>query len=460
MNISAITCSLLFLGGIVLCVIPPAFGQHREEFSLPANGIADATTGVIEWPAGPLGQWNGPVVVLIPPAGPYTRDGWQAPAFPGQTRHYAPFADLSAALRNVGIAVVRFEHPAARVPQRQCRETLQRGDINEFTLRTKCIDYRLIAKLTVARYRAALANLLAHVQRRIPQSRRNMTLFGFSEGLVHSAAIVESTGIPVAALVSVGSPAEKVSDAARWQIEERALEWLPRFDLDADGIVTNDEIRRGYQQGIGNIMSLRLWISPDGQWDQHNLDQLKSRLEFTYAEILGEFGDDKELGRLHWRFINDQVGAPYATDSFLYHILQDSLSTVDVMERHGLPGLYLWGDADTQVSIKRQLPLIAESNARGANIQFQRYPGRLHLLSNDPDEVWFEPEFAATIAHRVRQFLDGILEAPGPGHGTATKRQARTNFSKSALTGQHSPIPPGMATQPAKGDSNHARNLK
>jgi hypothetical protein len=460
MHITLTRFALLFLSCVFLYSPRPTFAQHSEEFSLPANKAADAITGVIEWPHGPLRQWNGPIVILIPPAGPFTRDGWQAPAHLGQTQNNSPFTGLSAALRKEGIAVVRFEHPAARDPRRRCREALERGEISEFTLRTKCIDYRLIEKLTVARYRAALASMLSHIQRQIPVARKKMALFGFSEGLIHSAAIADYTSIPIAALVSIGSPAERVSSAVRWQIVGRPLEWLPQFDLDANGIITNEEIQRGYKQGVGNIMSLRLWISPEGHWDERNIDQLKSRLENTYTEILGEFGDDKELGRLHWRFLNDSIRAPYATDSFLYHVLNDTLSTIEIMERHKISGLFLWGETDTQVSMARQLPLIEAANGRGANIQFLQYPERSHLLSRHPDEIWFEPEFAPTIAHRVRQFLDDALAVPKYAHRTKAPPASGHVFSKSAVTRQHTTIPPGVGFQPAKGDSNYARNVE
>lgn len=452
--IAALLCSTL-LG---LVGFAPAYAQHSENFLLPSNSDSQAVTGVIEWPAGKLHQWNYPIVVLVPPAGPNNRDGWLALALKNQKKHDKPFADLSAQLRKVGFGVVRFEHPAAKTPSHRCKEVLRQGWVNDYVLRTKCIDYDLIGNLTVSEYRATLINVLSYAQKRMPFSRGKTVVFGFSEGLIHAAAVADTKKIPIAALISAGSPAEKISDTARWQAVERILELLPRFDQNADGTITNEEIQDGYSRGIGNVMVPYLWLSPDGRWDENNIDKLKSRLEIKYAAILAEFAESEEPGSLHWLPISENVNAPYVTDSFWRNFFHGPISTAEIIERQHLPGLYLWGDDDAQVSIARQLSIVQAANERGAKIQVQRFPGRSHLLSRDPEEIWFESEFAPVIAQRVRQFLDEALLFKRPNRGTG--RLSHSNSLKSALTRQQSAIPSGMDTKPSEGDSNHARNLK
>lgn len=79
------------------------------------------------------------------------------------------------------------------------------------------------------------------------------------------------------------------------------------------------------------------------------------------------------------------------------------------MQRHGLPGLFLWGSKDTQVNVEGQAVLVDKAKSEGADVVYVRFPGRHHLLSKRKDFDWLEKEFTPVVAKEVSKFLASRL---------------------------------------------------
>jgi hypothetical protein len=110
-------------------------------------------------------------------------------------------------------------------------------------------------------------------------------------------------------------PAERMELTTHWQAVDRMLELLPAFDANADGIVSNEEIREGYKKGMANVMGMEGWLSPDGHWDRQNQAQFKSRLDKAYEMFRYDMNTGPGPGKLQWLQQTNGVLVPDVNDA-------------------------------------------------------------------------------------------------------------------------------------------------
>jgi pimeloyl-ACP methyl ester carboxylesterase len=386
-------------------VYTPAFAQKHSQFSVAATEKTEAINGQIDWPRGNLEQWNDSVVIFISSGNPNDRDGWLVRSLETVWSDRVPLRDLSAALVKEGLAVVRFDNPGVLPPKMKCHEMISIHGLTTEILRTRCVNEKVLGDFTEERYIESIEKMLFHVQKIIPAARHNLSLFGFSEGLVHAAYIANRANVKVASLLSMGSPAENLESATRWQAIAREMETLKEFDMNSDRIISNDEIREGYKNGIGNFMNVEGWLSPYEYWDKNNKVELRARLENHYLQLYKETREGSRPGRLNWVAQANGVLVPDMTDSLWNLHFHGQIAPAEIMQRMGIPGLFLWGAEDEQVGLARQIRFIQTENKQGAAIQYVLFRGRHHLLSKNKDMDWAEKEFMQTIASKVRDFL-------------------------------------------------------
>ncbi|GJJ03883.1 hypothetical protein RugamoR64_44210 [Duganella rhizosphaerae] len=395
---------------LLLSLASTAFAAEHRQFSVAQTEQTEAINGQIDWPGGKLDRWTGPVVAFVSSGSPNDRDGWLVRAMETIWADRLPLKDLSSALVSEGVAVIRFDNPGVLQPQLKCRETIFKIGLSVDVLRHRCLDARILGGFTVEKYQRSIEAVLMHVQRIMPAARNRLFLFGFSEGLVHAASIADRGFVRLQGLVSIGSPAESMETVTRWQAIDRMVETLPEFDLNGDGIVSNSEIREGYERGIGNVMGLEGWFSKTGYWTAENRDVLKTDLEAVYVQFRRDTDTGTDAGKLEWKPQKNGVLVPDVTDALWHFHFYDQLASAEVMRRLGIPGLFMWGDKDKQVSVTRQVKLIDQLSQQGSSIRYLRFPGRHHLLSQRRDLDWLEPGFMPVIAKEVRAFLDQCLQ--------------------------------------------------
>jgi hypothetical protein len=412
------------------------FGQQSLEFAIPAETSTDSLQGQIDWPHGRLESWNGPVVLFISAASASDRDGWQVRALETVWAERLPLKELSATLVKQGIAVIRFDNPGVLSPQKQCRQSIFKKGLTERILWQRCLDLATVARFTPIRYWEAIEKMLPRLQNLMPAIRNRLFLFGFSEGLMHAAAIADRGGVRPQGFISLGSPAETFESAARWQATDRITEALVEFDTSGDGIVTNEEIKKGYNNGINNFMNLEGWLSASGAWDSTNRGLLAKDMALYYEKILRDYRDVSGAGTLYWVAQANGVKVPDMTDALWHYYFYGKTSPAEVMQRLKIPGLFMWGDRDRQVAIDRQVTLLDQTNREGGNLSYVRFPGRHHLLSKRKDFDWFEKEFMPEIAEKVSAFVrsSARLSHSNANTGLVVKQQAESlsyeNFSR------------------------------
>lgn len=167
------------------------FCQQSLEFTIAAETSTDSLQGQIDWPHGSLESWNGPVVLFISAASPSDRDGWQVRALETVWAERLPLKELSATLVKQGIAVIRFDNPGVLPPQKQCRRNIFKNGLTKRILWQRCLDLATVARFAPIRYWETIEHMLPRLQELVPAMRNQLFLFGFSEGLMHAAAIAD-----------------------------------------------------------------------------------------------------------------------------------------------------------------------------------------------------------------------------------------------------------------------------
>lgn len=383
--------------------------QQSREFSVVATESTDSLNGQIDWPSGALESWDGPVVLFVSAAGTSDRDGWSVRTLETVWLHRVPLRDLSAALVKQGVAVIRFDNPGVLPPHKRCRENVLKHGISEKILLQRCLDPKVLGLATPDRYWESIEQLTFQVQRLFPAVRDKLFLFGFSEGLMHAAALTDRGHIKPRGLIGLGSPAEKFESTAHWQAIERVTENLDLFDANSDGVITNEEIKQGHVAGLNNFMSIDGWLSISGQWNLRNRPLLEKSMELYYEKIMDYYHDVYGPGGLQWMRQANGVKVPDVTEAARRFYFYGQTSPAYVMQQQKLPGLFIWGDKDTQVNVNRQAVLVDKAKSEGADIVYLRFPGRHHLLSKRKDFDWLEKEFTPVVAKEVSAFLASRL---------------------------------------------------
>ena len=388
-----------------------AYGQHSVQFTIAAQTTTDSVQGQIDWPRGNLESWNGPIVLFISAASPSDRDGWQVRALETIWAKRLPLKELSAALVKQGIAVIRFDNPGVLPPKKQCRQTIITKGLTARILWQRCIDLATVAGITPKRYWETIEHMLPELQNLAPGIKNKFFFFGFSEGLMHAAAIADRGKVRPEGFISLGSPAETFESGARWQATERITDALSEFDANADGVITNEEIKIGYVKGINNFMNLDGWLSTSGSWTSGNRHVLAKDMASSYDGILKGFRNVSGAGNLYWVEQANGVQVPDMNDALWNYYFFGKTSPAEVMQRLKIPGLFMWGDRDRQVGVDRQVRVIDKINREGADIAYLRIPGRHHLLSKQKDFDWLEKEYMPVIAEKVAEFLHNKIRA-------------------------------------------------
>jgi len=402
--------AVVFLVGCLCCWLPSGHAQSHRSFSVQKTAVTEKINGEVEWPGGDLGRWQGPVLIFISAAGPSDRDGWLVRALETVWADRKPLSQLADAMLREGFAVVRFDNPGVRQPPRQCREAINKLGMTQDTILRRCIETEVLRRATVENYVRSIESVVVHLKKMMPAAKKKIVLFGFSEGGVHAASIVQRGHVKVNAVISIGSPVESMASVTHWQAVERMLETLSEFDINGDGIVSNEEIEQGYRTGIGNFMNVGGWLSPSGQWDDRNKGLLLARVNTFYqAALYSVPADGTAPGKLQWVEEPNGVLIPDITDSIWNLHFFGRMVPGEVLRDHAIPSLFIWGDKDRQVGVERQMQLLRELCSKGGSIQYARFPDRHHLLSARKDLDWLETEFMPTVAKRARDFIDSNL---------------------------------------------------
>ena len=367
-------------------------------------------TGQISLPHGKASDWNGDVIIVIDPMVFVNRDGWAVGSLDFSGTDWKTRGLLEESLNKENIAVVRFDNPGVYPTSMHCRENIKKSGLSNAILKESCFDDDVVSSLTHKKYLLDIENLIFTVKARLPLAKNRLILMGFSEGGIHIAHLINNLQARPKGVLMIGSPLESVSLLTKWQVVDRPIETIPLFDLNKDGIVTNEEITSAYKKGVGNFMlSVSSWLSPQGKWDKTNIGELKKRFSNEYDALVSQamsVPDNKVT--LYLTKTPEGVLIPQYTNAFNKLHFLDNLSTFDVLTESKIPTLLMYGDRDKQVRVDEQLKLSKMAKNQGANIQEIVFNGRFHGLSKERDLQLFEPGFIPEVSKRISNFVKAI----------------------------------------------------
>ena len=367
-------------------------------------------TGQISLPHGKASDWNGDVIIVIDPMVFVNRDGWAVGSLDFSGTDWKTRGLLEESLNKENIAVVRFDNPGVYPTSMHCRENIKKSGLSNVILKESCFDDDVVSSLTHKKYLLDIENLIFTVKARLPLAKNRLILMGLSEGGIHIAHLINNLQARPKGVLMIGSPLESVSLLTKWQVVDRPIETIPLFDLNKDGIVTNEEITSAYKKGVGNFMlSVSSWLSPQGKWDKTNIGELKKRFSNEYDALVSQamsVPDNKVT--LYLTKTPEGVLIPQYTNAFNKLHFLDNLSTFDVLTESKIPTLLMYGDRDKQVRVDEQLKLSKMAKNQGANIQEIVFNGRFHGLSKERDLQLFEPGFIPEVSKRISNFVKAI----------------------------------------------------
>jgi pimeloyl-ACP methyl ester carboxylesterase len=377
------------------------------EFKTAKTETADSISGQISLPNGKAHGWDRDVIIFIYPMFFSNRDSWLVDGQDSSESYWKMMGLLDDALIKENIAVVRFDNPGVYPPSKQCREKIKKNGLSNAILNESCFNDDVMSSLTHKQYLRDIENLISTIEIKLPLAKKRIILMGFSEGGIHIGHLINRLKSRPHGVVMFSSPLESAKTLTKWQLTERLIETIPKFDLNNDGSVTNEEIVVAYKNGVGNFTRpVTAWLSPQGKWDKNNIQGLNKKFTSEYEALVNKtmsVPDDKV--KLFLVETSKGVLIPQYTNAFEKLHFLDNLSNFDVLIKSQIPTLLMFGGKDTQIRIDEQLRLSKIARSRGAQIQELVFKDRFHTLSKENDFQMFKPEAIPEISKAVSNFV-------------------------------------------------------
>lgn len=383
-----------------------------SEFTVDATKFSDQINGQIEWPSGELQDWDGSVIVFISSTNPINRDGWGVRSLETVAANRSPLMDLSEALLVTKNMVVRIDNPGVLHPSKLCREKIRGEGLTDAILIERCFDLDVLYKQTPERFVKNLEQMLLKLEKLVPATKKQLVLMGFSEGLSHVIEIVKHGRFRPKNVISIGSPAQALTEATRWQTIDRIVDLMDDFDLNHDGIITTDEMKEAHANGVGSFVgNINGLLPPNGQWKKSELWKVRKIMEKEFEDLMVRIRKEQTLLQnnnqesLQWNKSENGVAVPDITTSAINAHFLNTADPLIVLRKHKIPSLWLWGGLDRQVSAVKQQQWIDDHKHPQDKFKYIVIPGRHHLLSTRADYDWFEPGYTNEVAEIVANFL-------------------------------------------------------
>ena len=327
--------------------------QQVQPFTVPsADGYV--LTGQADAPEGP----SRGTVILVAGTGAFDRDVSFGRSGTPRDRL---FADLAARFTARGLTAVRYD----------------RRGIRHGVPRSEAIDAAAAPGVTPENLSADVAAIYDRVRSGDGPAAGCVVFFAHSEGAVHVAGVAEA-GAPAPALViGMGAPLESKASAVRWQSVGRDADSLAMMDADADGTVTNDEVRANWMNTPSAVFeTLDPFLHPNGAWTPADLEQLRATQEAIYEQekttalTMGDADPYPSAAR------------PVFSGRWWKSWMIDDEPLAVRFAHWRSPMILHFGDLDSQVREDRQRAAAAGVLPAG-QVRFVSHPGRGHSLGND-----------------------------------------------------------------------------
>ena len=286
--------SLLFLTlpyslFLVFCVacgpadkVTPA-DTNDDSMMVPKNidikfDIADriAFTGIVERSALPVAKAT---VVMVPGTGRFDRDVYFGD---GPDNANLLFLEISAKLLQSGFDVLRFEKTGV------CVSEAKTSAFSAVEMPPRYWEVGpgdclfkdgQIGTATAGALEVEAAIDFAHSV--LPD--QPVVVLAHSEG-ARSAAMAIENGSEIDGFLGIGALLESPQSVYKWQRVDRIPQGMRQLDSNDDDLLTNMEVRDGFDGSILSIFDLSNFMSATGQWSREDIEGVSDRWQKIYEK--------------------------------------------------------------------------------------------------------------------------------------------------------------------------------
>jgi len=287
------------------------------------------------------------------------------------------FADLGARFAARGMTAVRYDRRGVRhgVPP------------------AEVIDGSVVASVTAENLSLDVGTLMTWVRAPEGLDARCLVVFVHSEGSVHLAGVAGRGDVAQPDLIiGMGAALEDKVSIVRWQMSGRDADSLLMMDADADGQVTNDEVRANWlKTPSGMFGRLEPFLQPDGVWTAADIEAVRTAQGGLY--------DQQKAAALTMPDDAPYPGpqAPALSYGWWKSWFLDDSSIAARYARWTTPMILHFGTLDSQVREDRQ-----RAAARGVlppdQVTWATHPDRGHSLGTEHLMGPVDPVIADRIA--------------------------------------------------------------
>lgn len=368
----AVALPLLQLGGPARALVAGANTGKilRRPFELTS---ADGTKlqGEVDMPASP----NGVAVIFSSGSGIFDRDMFFGNS--GTPRDLV-FKDLGARMAARGVMAVRADRRGARYGLRGPEQ----------------IDPKLTITATTKAQVDDIGAIYDWVRSPRGLGARRVAFLVHSEGTLHIGRLAASGAPAPAAVIGIGSLMESPKDVLHWQMAERLPTSIESLDRDGDTVITNDEIRAGWEMTPGAAGGLDAMLNPAGRWTDTDLQALRVKQQAFYEEQMRDafaHADNAPYPNA------ETVVGPY---QWWKSWFTDSTPNAVNLARWDTSFHFHYGAIDSQTNAPRQ-QAAARAALSPAKLEITVHPGVGHALGRHPALGPVEEHIADLIAEQA-----------------------------------------------------------
>lgn len=218
--------------------------METQHFEIPTRDGRTWLTGQVDLPS-VAGVARHQVVLMVPGGWFMDRDGYMGGS---GTERDMIYRDLAEDIVATGFAVVRFDNRGIRCNEMSmplCRAGSTELDVTKHYLNA-CVDADVRQTVTVQSQMDDVEDVWAFMVNHPRIDSRCTLVWAHSEGCLNTARLIGLRKIVPSGVVFVGTATETPVGLVRWQLVDRYVEHVMKWDADGDGRVSAADVERQF----------------------------------------------------------------------------------------------------------------------------------------------------------------------------------------------------------------------
>ena len=386
---------------------------HAQIVVIPTADKSTTLNVLVEYPT-PKKIGKYPVIVLA--GGVFTdRDGITDPGDIASKKSTTfLLRQLSQQLSMMGFIVVRYDQRGINGNIFNCKT----GEKLSFkTYIDQCVDNNIRSKVTLQNIQADYESVFKFAETLEAANTKKMYALGHSEASMHISTLIGAKRIAPTGVVFIAGIAESPSTHLEWQAVDRFVEGLPSLDEDNNGVVTNNEVHKAFQENKSVLSQQakngeQLFLSPTGFWKLSDLKPFRNQVEhFLHKPFLATM-DIPNANAVALTSTLSGIEVTIASRGWMLGRAKDTVCVVDHLNLYAGKGLFIFFSLDSQLSVARQIAAIEKSKfslARKAKVI--TINGFGHVFGKLPGVGPVEPQAMNEVSAAIRAWLPASIQS-------------------------------------------------